>query len=85
MTIAHTDELYTTEDRVLTAYELVARYNITADEVTVTPDGIALRGVDLETIVLIAPALALTPSDDEERVYRGTTFDGIPVTVEQSA
>lgn len=75
---------HTTEDRLIAASELVSRYNITADEVTVTEDGIALRGVSLATISDITPALALNPSPDTERGYEGSTFDGIPVTVEQS-
>jgi len=75
---------HTTETRLMSAAELVSRFNITAEQVLVTDNGITLRGVSIETIADIAPALALTPSDFLDRGYEGVTFDGIPVTVEQS-
>ena len=75
---------HTTEERLMAASVLVASYNVTADEVTVNSDGIHLRGVSIQTISDIAPALALAPSDTVEYGYEGSTLDGIPVFVEQS-
>lgn len=75
---------HTTESLLMTTAELVSRFNITADEVLITSNGVTLRGVSIETIAAITPALALTPSDFLDRGYEGHTFDGIPVTVEQS-
>lgn len=70
-------------ERLYTLTVLVDRYQLDADEVTIKPDGITITGDVAYALPDLTMALMLerdTTAPGE--VYRGETFDGIPVTVE---
>lgn len=77
---------HTIEDNLVVAAEIVSRYNISADEVTVSSEGVTIAGNVLEWVPALTDALILQLTSaggpGEPDVYRGKTFDGIPVTVE---